>query len=307
MPIPTHCPLCKAESAFQSVITRHVFGDTGGQHAFFHCDQCDVNYLFPRLTKEQEKQFYVEEFSNFMASRAGATAGWNEGEKHIFANETTRLRRMRYIEPELGRENSILEIGCSSGFMLYPLIKNGFSCIGIEPSGVFKETLKAHNLEFYDELDELIKKRPSVKFDYIFHFFVLEHIDEPISFLEKQLSLLNPGGKIIFEIPNVEDPLYSIYDIPEFERFYWSIAHPWYFSKRSLVHLLKQLKSAEFNIKLDQRYDLSNHITWARDGKPGGMKKYSEKLGQEIEDSYREQLIKMEKCDTLIGIIKAPE
>ena len=73
------------------------------------------------------------------------------------------------------------------------------------------------------------------------------------------------------------------------------------------IYFLKQLKSAEFEIKLDQRHDLPNHITWARDGKPRGMKKYSEKLCQKMENLYRNQLIKMEKCDTLIGIIKAPE
>jgi hypothetical protein len=78
---------------------------------------------FQDLPKNKKNNSMLKKFSNFMACRAGATAGWNEGERHIFANETTRLRRMRYIESELGRENSILEIGCSSGFMLYHSLK----------------------------------------------------------------------------------------------------------------------------------------------------------------------------------------
>src|SRR5256885_6140442 len=44
---------------------------------------------------------------------------------------------------------------------------------------------------------------------------------------------LKPGGKIVFEVPNVADPLCSVYDIPAFERFYWSIAHPWYLDRKS--------------------------------------------------------------------------
>jgi 2-polyprenyl-3-methyl-5-hydroxy-6-metoxy-1,4-benzoquinol methylase len=77
-----------------------------------------------------------------------------------------------------------------------------------------------------------------MKFDVIMHFFVLEHISDPLNFLKLQIELLKPGGKIIFEIPNAADVIYSVYDIPAFERFYWSIAHPWYFSEKSLTYLL---------------------------------------------------------------------
>ena len=117
-----------------------------------------------------------------------------------------------------------------------------------------------------------------------------------------QLSLLKKGGKIIIEIPNVADPLYSIYDIPAFERFYWSIAHPWYFSEISLKFLLDQL-GHEYEILLDQRYDLSNHLIWARDGKPGGMGRFTDKLGSELEESYKRALIQNRHCDTLIAVI----
>ena len=113
-----------------------------------------------------------------------------------------------------------------------------------------------------------------MKFDLIIHFFVLEHIADPLTFLKKLLSLLKKNGKIVFEVPNVDDPLHSIYRIKEFEKFYWSIAHPWYFSSHSLKFLLDKL-DCKFEIEFDQRYDLSNHLTWLLEGKPGGMNKYS--------------------------------
>ena len=40
-------------------------------------------------------------------------------------------RRIKYLEPFLKRNLNILEVGCSSGFMLYPLIKKGINCTGI--------------------------------------------------------------------------------------------------------------------------------------------------------------------------------
>jgi len=303
VPLPDKCPLCKASDKEQSVVTSHVYSpENFVGRAFYHCHNCDVRHQYPRLTVQEENHFYKSEFESFMDKRSGDEGGWKKAEDHIISNEETRLRRMKYLLPNLKKNMNILEIGCSSGFMLYPLIKEGYDCIGVEPSGVFSDFVKDRGLKVFNSINDLIKKGSNTQFDLIMHYFVLEHISDPISFLESQLELLKPGGKIIFEIPNIADPLYSIYDIPNFERFYWSIAHPWYFSEKSLKFLLNQISNS-FNVLLDQRYDLSNHMVWARDGKPGGMGRFTESLTQELENSYKEALIRIRKCDTLIGII----
>lgn len=303
MALPKKCPLCHAGGERQSVVTPHVYGDNEGRgHAFFHCENCDVRYQYPGLTPEEEARFYAAEFEGFMASRSGSVGGWHKAEEHIIANEPTRQRRMKYLDPHLVKGSSILEVGCSSGFMLFPLTQSGHVCKGIEPSGVFSEFVKNRGLTVYDSLAQLQESEPNALFDVILHFFVLEHIANPIDFLKTQLKLLKPGGKIIFEIPNAADPLYSVYDIPAFERFYWSVAHPWYFSEDSLHYLLKQI-ALPYEILRDQRYDLSNHMVWARDGKPGGMGRFTETLGSELEDGYKQSLIRSGKCDTLVGVI----
>ncbi len=303
MALPEKCPLCHAGREKQSVVTPHVYdGGEGRGHAFFHCEACDVRYQHPGLTAEEEVHFYTAEFGSFMASRAGNKGGWHKADDHILANEPTRLRRMKYLAPHLAGCTSLLEVGCSSGFMLFPLAEVGYVCSGIEPSGIFSEFVKNHGLAVYASLSQLQQSVPEAQFDVILHFFVLEHIADPKAFLEAQLALLKPGGKIIFEIPNAADPLYSVYDIPAFERFYWSVAHPWYFSESSLHYLLGQI-GCPYEILRDQRYDLSNHIVWARDGRPGGMGRFTGALGNELEEDYKQALIRTGKCDTLIGII----
>jgi SAM-dependent methyltransferase len=303
MSLPLKCPFCEAKQEQQTVITSHVYGGEGRGHSFFYCSSCDIRYLYPGLTVEEEKRFYAAEFEGFMEERAGKKSGWKNAEDHIRANETTRLRRMKYLDPYLGSSSKLLEIGCSSGFMLFPLIDRGHQCSGVEPSGVFSDYLKTRGLPICHSIDQLPEIDSDPEFDLILHFFVLEHISKPVEFLKNQIALLKPGGKIIFEIPNVADPLYSVYNIPEFERFYWSIAHPWYFSETSLHFLLKQV-GLPYDILLDQRYDLSNHMVWARDGRPGGMSRFTGDLGVELEEVYKKGLIKIGKCDTLIGIIK---
>jgi SAM-dependent methyltransferase len=303
MALPDRCPLCSAGLEAQSLVTRHVYGDGSASRAFFHCESCDVRYQFPGLTPDEEARFYAAEFEGFMASRSGDAGGWLKTEQHLLANEPTRLRRMKYLSPYLGEAADILEIGCSSGFMLYPLSASGHRCTGIEPSGVFSAFVKGRGLPVFQSLELLQRHEPQARFDLIQHFFVLEHIADPRAFLHEQLAMLKPGGRIVFEIPNAADPLYSVYDIPAFERFYWSIAHPWYFSEASLEFLLNQL-GCSHEILREQRYDLSNHMVWARDGRPGGMERFTPKLGQETEDLYKQSLIRSGRCDTLVGIIR---
>ena len=162
--------------------------------------------------------------------------------------------------------------------------------------------MRSRGIKCYDTIDDLSEEEVGRGFDLILHGFVLEHISTPQQFLQQQLNLLKPGGKLIFEVPNSAEPLLTIYDVPAFERFYWIVAHTWYFSEGSLEYLLGKL-GQPFEILLDQRYDLSNHMVWARDGRPGGMGRFTETFGKEIEDQYRRALVQSRHCDTLVGVV----
>lgn len=299
MPLPTHCPLCNVSSENHSVITPYTYGDPTGKHAFFKCAHCDVVYLFPQLTPQQEHQFYAKEFEGFMNTRSGAIAGWDAPERHISANQQQFDRRWKYLRNHLPQNGSILEFGCSSGFMLLPLKEKGYHCFGIEPSGYFSEYVRSKGITVFENAESIQQT-----FDVIMHYFVLEHIRDPLDFITMNLRLLETGGKLIIEIPNAADPLYTIYDIPEFEKFYWSIAHHWYFTEQSVAYILNKIPNISYKLIRDQRYDLSNHMIWARDGKPGGMGRFSSKLGTRLDDIYKEALIESGYCDTLILIIE---
>ena len=257
--------------------------------------------MYPTLSPKEEVKFYKMEFEKFMDKRSGASNNWLKPKEHVKSNKQVFIRRFDYLKKYLNRKDKILEVGCSSGFMLKNLIsKNYKKCYGIEPSGVFSKFLKKEKIKTFQDLDQIEKK--GLKFDIIMHFFVLEHIQKPENFLKRQLSLLNKNGKIIFEIPNVADPLHSVFKIKEFENFYWSIAHPWYFSEKSLKYLLKKTRK-KFNLEFYQRYDLSNHLIWSRDGIPGGSGHFTKIWGKNIENEYRKNLANLRICDTLVGII----
>lgn len=65
--------------------------------------------------------------------------------------------------------------------MLFPLLADGHSCVGVEPSGLFSEFVRSRGIPVFASLEELISKEPTKRFDLIQHFFVLEHISRPLS------------------------------------------------------------------------------------------------------------------------------
>jgi SAM-dependent methyltransferase len=197
----------------------------------------------------------------------------------------------------------LLEIGCSTGFMLDHFQQKGLNVKGIELSEKFVPFLEERGYEIYPSIDNLAVESPKKKFDIITHFFLFEHIRDPFDFLKKSYALLKKDGWIIMEVPSATDPLTSLYDIPAFEKFYWSIAHPFYYRPKTIEFILEKL-AFTYKIIPEQRYDISNHIIWMTKGKPGGQGKFSHIFSEELNYKYMTELKSLWMCDTMFVYIQ---
>jgi hypothetical protein len=92
--------------------------------------------------------------------------------------------------------------------------------------------------------------------------------------------------------------LTSIYKIEAFEKFYWSIAHHYYYNPESIKYILEKL-GFKYELVPEQRYDISNHMTWMLEGLPGGQNKYTKEFGNEVAEIYRKRLMDTWQCDTI--------
>ena len=292
------CRLCDAGGDGQSVCAPHVFGGSRA-HKFWECASCGAIYLFPFLSPDEERRFYAEEFEKFMAVRSGTERDWSDAERHVATNQDQLKRRWRFLEPRVTAGKSVLEIGCSSGFMLDAFRAAGMECVGVEPSNVFIDFLRNKGFEVFPTMDDLEASGPRRQFDLITHFFVLEHMADPYAFFRRQMVLLKPGGVIVAEVPSATDPLTSLYSIPAFEKFYWSIAHHYYYTPRALSAVLDKL-GLRYRLLPEQRYDLSNHMVWMTEGKPGGQGRYNSVFTPALIEKYNEDLKAAWKCDTIM-------
>ena len=301
MALPSACPLCHENELNQHVEARVVAGGTD-EHAYFRCGSCDVRYLWPRLTTEEEIRFYRDEFAVFMQSREGTESLPLTAEAHRERNETLRVERMARLTADLSMPKSILEVGCASGFMLLPLQDAGHHCVAVEPSGLFREDLNALGLKTFNTVDELVESG-DVKFDLIFHYFVLEHVGDPLSFLTQQIDLLNPGGLLEFELPSGNEALLEVYNLNSFRDFYFQVGHQWVFTPDALSFLLSKA-GVDVQIMQRQRYGLANHVTWAEHGRPGGNPQLAKIYGDDLEKAYRQRLVDTGHADTLSAVIR---
>ena len=293
------CRHCAAESTKQSIKGEHVYGGHPTQH-FYECSECKIIYLYPPMSQEDEIKFYSQEFEKYMSNRAGDDMDWTGPENHIASNQREVNRRLPFLDPMIKDCMNVLEVGCSSGFMLYPLQEKGCKVFGIDPSGGFLDFVRSKGIICYQSIEEI--KELGLEFDLIIHYYVLEHIREPLVFIHNYMALLRSNAHMVFEVPCGSDPLIELYKNEAFDKFYWSVAHHWYFNRESLSHLLNKT-GYSYSLYPDQRYDLSNHLVWCNEGKPGGYGKYSELFGEKLDLIYRNVLKDNWLCDTIIAKI----
>lgn len=256
------------------------------------CNACGLTYLWPRPDAQALDRFYAEEYRALYDTTTVA-----ERHQEDLAEAQLRIERLGPLLPESGR---LLKIGSGSCAFLRSAAGRVAEAVGIEPDQKTRDWIAdVSGLAVYPEFSAL--PDDAGRFDLIVLFHVLEHLPDPVAFLKAVAKRLNPGAKLVIEVPNVDDALLSLYDIQAFRDFYFSIAHLTYFSPSTLARCIA-MAGLEGAVTGVQRYDLSNHLTWALTGKPGGARAFAPPISAQTDRHYAEDLIRSGKADTLWGV-----
>lgn len=140
---------------------------------------------------------------------------------------------------DLKSGNKVLEIGCGSGVLLKELENNRKDLIytGIDPG---KHPLESDLDNIRIIRDFFPSKEVSDKFDLIYSFCVIEHIEEVETFIAQIKNQLAQNGKLIIGVPDCE-PFLQNGDVSIFLHEHFN-----YFNKYSLCKLLR-----EFDFKIE--------------------------------------------------------
>lgn len=171
------------------------------------------------------ERFQLGERSSRVLAYSSNFAGWDDdltelheveagdGQHPIdIASRNTAIDALRRYGFQ--KDGAVLEIGCSSGFLLqdlkreFPQAEIVGADIVVKPLERLGESLPGIPLV---QMDLLQCPFAEQQFDAIIALNVLEHIEDDAAALTKMAGLLKPGGVLILEVPQGPD-LYDYFD-----------------------------------------------------------------------------------------------
>lgn len=283
-----HCPLCKSTGHTPIDATVRFAENTKA----VRCDECELTYLWPQPAASVLNEFYAKEYRSLYDTTTVA-------ERHK-EDATEALLRISRLGSLLTQETRLLEIGSGSCAFLKAVSAHIAEAVGIEPDQKTRDWIAGtDSVRVHADLPSVPKD--AGPFDVIVMFHVLEHLPDPGAFLTDVAEHLSPNGHLVIEVPNIDDALLSLYDIQAFRDFYFSIAHLTYFNAATLTRCA-EIAKFQGTVSGVQRYDLSNHLTWALTGRPGGGGAFTPTLSPATNESYAKDLVENDMADTLWGI-----
>ena len=213
----------------------------------------------------------------------------------------TMALRYEKVLAYLTRADSLLEIGAgNASFLAYvhEMLPN-LSAACVEPDSRTKPLRDQLSwLTQYQNISAIGDQR----FDVVCIFHVLEHILDPLPFLQRCISLVGKGGRLIIEVPSLDDPLASLYDLPAYMDFFFQKQHPYYYSASSLSRMINALGNRVEAMIPHQRYGLDNHLNWLRNSEPGGNADLRT-IFTEADASYRKSLEDSGHADAVVAVV----
>ncbi|MBV9469464.1 MAG: class I SAM-dependent methyltransferase [Abitibacteriaceae bacterium] len=182
------CPLCGSE-ARQRIYTEH------GSIGVVQCQSCSLLYTSPRI--KSPEAIYWGDSEQYWRETRWVLEG--HAPHHRDPNYKEELALIKRYKPT-GR---FLDVGCNAGRLLSHAKAMGWDVMGVEPSeSLAKIAIEQQGLPVYQCYLNKIPQNEYKAFDIITLSDVLEHISEPIPFLQDAAKYLADDGILYIKVPN---------------------------------------------------------------------------------------------------------
>ncbi len=287
------CSICNGDDisiTYEGKIRNGAVGTlTEDDYQIFRCNRCGVSWHEIR-TYEPQKYY---EGTTYRESVNGSS----EIAVHYEICDKLALNKIRVMGTEGYRGKVIADIGSAGGVLLDYFKGVAKKTIGIEPSSTQRKELVSKGHEAYDYCQNALKDyREAV--DIAVSFDVIEHVEEPQSFVDEIYELLAKGGKVILGTPT-DYPLLRKEIGKLFEEFMFDVQHPWIFSEDSLKILFANAGFRNITIIKKQQYGLGNFVSWLVDKKPKGDIQL-EWISETMDTAFKEMAIERYGGDYLL-------
>ena len=256
------CGICGNTTA--QILTDRLRKGTG---TVIYCKSCDHGSLIPD-EKIDTKEYYSKKYRKEYSHRASGSTT-NAREIYDTYNKY-QGHRVELISQYLFPTAKVLEVGASAGQFLSNIKSQVAQVDAIELDESCCEFMRN---EFNIRADsEFIRtsKFCDEKYDVVCAFQVMEHVESPVDFLLDLRLSMKKNSWAFVEVPNLHDPLLSVWNVNSYKTFYYHSAHLHYFSETSLkkAAINAGFLPGQISIKFTQDYNLLNHLNWIMNGAP---------------------------------------
>jgi 2-polyprenyl-3-methyl-5-hydroxy-6-metoxy-1,4-benzoquinol methylase len=186
--------------------------DEGGVVLYFSICECGLVYV-DRVLDDLDK-YYGELYTPIHESRIGRAA--------LDQNELERATRIGEGWPDAQGEQKVLDIGCGAGIFMNLLQAKGYIVEGVD--------LRPEHCNFDIKIHTSLSEIPAdSKYDVISMIHMVEHLPDPIPYMEGLRGLLAEGGQIFIEVPNFSANKGTL-----------SVNHPLAYSTHTMKDLLRK-------------------------------------------------------------------
>ncbi len=286
------CILCnnnKLEIIWNDKIRSGKNKFTKKKEIIFKCLDCDLIFL-KNLRKNLENSAVARSLYNKNSSI----------KEFLNFHRTRELRKLNFFKKYINFKNkNILESNCGAGVLLSILKKKSKTTSGIDDIS-YKSYLNQNGHNFFQSFDHAFNQKK--KFDIILSLSELEHKYDPISFLKKIKAVLSKSGRIILRIPNYYN-IYSMLLGNYFYKYDFRTSHNYYFSTKSMDHLIKKA-----GLKVEKKigyheYDF-NHLLAYANSKKRVTGTYKKIFNQKNEIIFKKNIENSFTSTSLLYILK---
>ncbi|MCX7795787.1 MAG: bifunctional glycosyltransferase/class I SAM-dependent methyltransferase [bacterium] len=179
------------------------FIESIGEYDIYKCSNCGLEFSNPMKAPNYNLLWEIAEDYRHRVDNWDNLYKIHKDPNYIEGYFSIPLEIIRFVS-RMNENPNLLEIGFGEGLFLYDAYDLGFDVYGIEVSSIAVELAKKRILsgKFICSRSFEIPLDWPKEFDVIASFEVLEHLEDPIGFIDFIYSHLKPGGILILCLPN---------------------------------------------------------------------------------------------------------
>ncbi len=209
----------------------------GRHHTIVKCQNCGLIYTNPRFTGEEILDSYVAvEDPLYLEERDGRVL--------------TFERHLRPLEKIKAPPGMLVDVGAYTGVFVEIAAQHGWEAYGVEPSQWAVEQARERGLHMIAGTLASSGLADN-SLDVVTMWDVIEHVSNPFGEMQQADRLLKPGGLLVVHTMDIDSGFARVMG----GRWPWLMEmHIYYFSRRTLKHMLEQAGFTVIRIEAQGRY-----------------------------------------------------